>query len=361
MNLIDKIIGKFPRTPLLQKQPYSICMSGPSRIGKTTLITAMLHDFELSSNKIFQQTKKHLVLEPKGATRNRLSLRHDELTGDLIAGKFKPGTLEGTSSAVIFDFLLRETDHTTEKTSKTCDFFSLPIQIHDFPGGWLKEKNPDEFKRQVPYHLADVFIVPTDAALFMEATETKQKQSIPSGLDLKNVTDMVKEWANCIRDNRKGLCIISPVKCETYFTDNMVENFSENKSEQLYRGVIKFYDSMISHLKLNPHIKCLYMPVDTIGCCFLNDKEWIEGDNHLNLKATYYIVPGKNEWKPYGPEEILLEILSFISDCAQSDQPVLNKFFQYMGITPNFISGVNDLKKYSDSYSRFKRTVNLRG
>ena len=80
---------------------FRIGLVGPSRVGKTSLITALLRD----SQKLLQGTP--VAMRPVGtATEKRIAQHRRELDGSLLAGEFTPGALRGTEEPFTFSLLL---------------------------------------------------------------------------------------------------------------------------------------------------------------------------------------------------------------------------------------------------------------
>ncbi len=335
---------------------YTICMSGPSRVGKTTLITTMLHDFEKSRSKSFGKRKKQLIVEPINDTEFRLNHKHDLILAGIKSGEFSPEA-PGDSEHVIYDLRLKETDHSSIWNPK--NFFHLDIKIHDFPGGWVSNKAK---LAEIPYQTSDIFIVPVDAAILVEATRANERQSIHTELQIKSTSDMVKTWAQAIAvENRVGLCLFVPVKCETYYNDNIKIDNDREKAAELHSKFKEHYKDLLDHLKNSiKNVECKYFPVDTIGCCYLSDKKWEPNEHEtVSLKARYSIPPQKNVWAPFGPEEIFLEILTFMAKTAEKKAGFWAKTFSKFNFVPNFVEGVEFLKFDSDSHCHYKRSQRI--
>lgn len=280
---------------------YNIGFLGPSRIGKTTLTAAMVEEFKRFSHRISQIDSRYLKLSSiDSLTMSRLSERINDLKGGIQKGEFVTGTLTGTSTHEIFKLRFEEGK---EKS------FQQDFSLHDFPGGWIN----DPVKIQ-ELNLAswDVLILPIDAAIIMESVETAHKKKARISLCIDQVEGLLTDWVQT--RTSPGLCILAPVKCETYFTSPKISSILSDKSQQLYNKIThEYYKETLEIIHRASNVDCLYMPVNTVGCCYLKRPTWTASGE---LEGVYAISPepGMNCWKPYGPSYIMLEICVFIAE-----------------------------------------------
>ena len=138
-------------------------MVGPSRVGKTSLITALLRD----GQRLLEGTP--VSMRAIGTpTQRRLAQHRRDLDGALLAGEFDPGALGGSQEQFTFQLLL----------DPGVPGAGIELQLLDYPGGWLdpvnrpadREAQWEECERFLEQ--ASVLIVPIDAAVLMEATAT---------------------------------------------------------------------------------------------------------------------------------------------------------------------------------------------
>lgn len=299
-DLVANFIGKFSSAS--GKSPcYNIGFFGPSRIGKTTLTASMVEEFKLFSRKISQSGGSYLKLSSQDQpTMVRLSDRINDLKSGIQKGEFATGTLTGTSTHEVFNLRFEEGK---EKS------FQQDFALHDFPGGWINDP-----KRITELNLKswDVIILPIDAAVVMESIEIRRKKAARNSLCIDQVESFITDWVQT-RDSLPSLCILAPVKCETYFTTPRISAILSDKSQQLYNRIVnEYYKEVIDIIRGACNIDCLYMPVNTVGCCYLKRPTWTEeGD----LEGVYAISPepGMDKWKPYGPSYIMLEVCLFIA------------------------------------------------
>lgn len=251
---------------------YKIGVVGPTRVGKTSLITSILKD----SQKLLAGTP--LSMRSHGTpTEKRLMKHADELAGSLRAGEFNPGALKGTEETFTFEL---------ELTSSDADVGIL-LELLDYPGGWLNpgsrpEGRKDEWIRCKNWlKESSVILIPVDASVLMEATERRHKAAAPAILMANQVAQVAREWAKerNHRYNEPALMLICPLKCESYFTDNGGERYAAPKLLEEVRHV---YAEMIEAVRdeaKKVDITIIYAPVDTIGCVDIISADWEVNDN----------------------------------------------------------------------------------
>jgi len=283
---------------------YRIGMVGPSRVGKTSLITALLHD----GQRLLEGTP--ISMKAVGtATQKRLSQHRRELDGSLLAGEFDAGALGGSQDQFTFHLLL---DTGVPDTG-------IELQVLDYPGGWLdphtRPAGVDAQWEECERFLEEcsVLIVPVDAAVLMEATTASHLRAVPGILGTPQVTDVVRSWLKRRneRPDEPALLLLSPVKCESYFDDN---GGRRDQSATLLQWVRKVYRSLI---ELVPNeapdvrsMRVVYAPVDTIGCVEILRADWLPEPDEpgaLTFVAHYGVrPPGERSVK--GTEDIMIAL-----------------------------------------------------
>ncbi len=244
---------------------FRIGLVGPSLVGKTSLITALLRD----SQKLLQGTP--VSLRPVGtATEKRIAQHRRELDGSLLAGEFTPGALRGTEEPFTFQLLL---DSGVRGTG-------IRLELLDYPGGWLDpatrphDRDADWQSCQRFLQQCSVLVVPVDAAVLMEPTSGAQLRAVPSILTTPEVGEVVRQWLKerNWRPDEPALLMLCPVKCESYFDDN---GGRRDESEELLSRVRRVYADVIEAVPAEaPHVRVVYAPVDTIGCVEILHAEW---------------------------------------------------------------------------------------
>jgi len=293
---------------------FKVAIVGPRRVGKTSLITALLSE----SQKLLAGTP--VSIAPVGTTEARIAQHKNDLRGSLLAGEFHPGALGGTQAPFTFTLAM-----TVNKTG-------IVWAILDYPGGWLDTRtrgseNDGEWERCRTW-IADssVLLLPVDAAVLMEATLKREKITAQHLLQIGQTEELAREWAKGRAVARQpGLVVLAPVKCESYFADN---GGLIDKNEELYRRVVQAYKPVIDAVRQEMSgsigLSVQYHPVDTFGCVELQAAEWRpEGSAvptsdtaPLTFSATYIVRPPGTP-TPRGAGGILISICRQIVE-AQS-------------------------------------------
>ncbi|MFN2495330.1 MAG: hypothetical protein ABR608_05410 [Pseudonocardiaceae bacterium] len=244
---------------------FRIGLVGPSRVGKTSLITAILRD----SQRLLQGTP--VAIKPVGTpTEKRIAQQRRELDGSLLAGEFRTGALRGTEEPFTFQLLV----------DPGVPGAGIRLELLDYPGGWVDpSKRPhnrdadwEQCKRFIVQ--SSVLIIPIDAAVLMEPTAPDHFRAVPSILTTPEVSEVVREWLKerNWRAAEPALLLICPVKCESYFNDN---GGRRDESAELLQVVRRTYADMIEDVPEEaPHVKTVYCPVDTIGCVEIIHVDW---------------------------------------------------------------------------------------
>lgn len=327
--ILDFIIGQ-------DAKDFNIGLFGPSRVGKTTLIAAMVEEFKKYSEGLLHREGSYLKLSASDQiTMQKLNARINDLKGGIEYGSFKTGTLTGTEDHEVFKLRFEEGKD---------KLFKQNFALHDFPGGWLQQ--PEKIE-ELNIKTWDVCIVPIDAATIMESAEIKRQKKARHSLCIEEVDNFIRDWV-AGRDGKAGLCILAPVKCETYFTNPRVSPVLSDKSQLLFNRVSQnYYKEIISFIRSTPYIECLYMPVNTVGCCYLKRPTWTEDGD---LEGEYAISPekGMNVWRPYGPVHIMFEICWFIAKQLEKIPVQINT----MNIR-TFVKAAHELKAITNDDKRY--------
>ncbi len=244
---------------------FRIGLVGPTRIGKTSLVTALLAESQtlLAGSGVAMRTVGV-------ATEAKIASNKKELDGDLLAGEFQSKSLKGTVEPFTFHLKLDPGVPRSE----------INLELLDFPGGWLvADERPAQYAADWDSCLrfitdSTVLLVPVDAALLMEASLASQKRALPRLLTTYEVEQVARDWAR--ERNRKpyepALVVFCPVKCESYFKDN---GGRRDKSVQLLARFKETYGDVIGAVTGEaPKASMLYAPIDTIGCVELIDATW---------------------------------------------------------------------------------------
>jgi len=261
---------------------FKIGIIGPSRVGKTSFITAVLEN----AQTILAGTP--ISIKANGLpTSKRIEQHKNERQGSVNAKEFNPGGLRGTEEKFIFEFIL------------DAGFDRLNIGFMDYPGAWIDAAKRTEItdKRWQEECLpwikeSTVLVIPTDAAVIMEAYRPSYRKAVPFILTIGQIGEVAREWAKsrAERIEEPALLIISPLKCEAYFNDN---GGYTDKSKELYGECRQLYEIVKKAVKEEcSHAQILYAPIDTFGCVEYMNGEWKENKEligNMEFSAKYRV------------------------------------------------------------------------
>jgi hypothetical protein len=277
-----------------------VTMMGPSRIGKTTLLTAVLENARglLAGSPV--------TIEPADLeTEERLRRNESELSADLHAGEFRAGSLRGTQDVSVYKMLI----------SPGVAGEGLAMEFMDFPGGLLipsvREQRREDWAEVEGFtKVSTVLLVPVDAVVLMEARRTDEKRAVPRILGTTDVRKVAERWAkerNLHRD-QPATAIISPVKCESYFTDHGRRGLDRSaellgRVKDVYGGVIETVHQEASHSRI------LYAPVDSLGCVELVNPRWQDSAEYGLEPDPEFLVRPPGIRRVAGAEDILVPLV----------------------------------------------------
>jgi hypothetical protein len=263
---------------------FRIGVLGPSRVGKSSLIAAILRD----SQDVLAGTSVEIQSD-EVSTHRRLAQYRKQLDGSLHAGQFSPDAMHPNQES--FVFVLRM--FAGERQS------GLRMALLDYPGGWLDPEQLPELRHEEWTLCRDfisdstVLVVPIDAAVMMEAAEPRHRAAVPSILTTGEVVEVARSWATKRHERvgrEPGVLVLSPLKCESYFSDN---GGLRDASAELEAEVRKAYGDLIRTVRKEaPSVTILYAPVDTIGCVELVTADWHrvpESPDAFEFNAKYRV------------------------------------------------------------------------
>ena len=246
---------------------FKIGIVGPTRVGKTSLIAAILKD----GQSLLQGTPASI--KPFGIKTERRLIQHQkELEGSIRAGEFNSGAVSGTEESFTYELYL---DPGVEGAG-------IRFGLLDYPGGWIDasrrpEEREGEWKRCENWMKeSSVLIVPVESAVMMEADTNHRRRSAGYILNTVDVGNVVREWAKsrAALPHEPALLVFCPVKCESYFADN---GGLRDDSQWLFDAFQDHYHEVLKTIRGEaPQTRLLYMPVDTIGCVEILKGDWQE-------------------------------------------------------------------------------------
>lgn len=266
---------------------FKVSMVGPSRVGKTTLLTAILSDAE----EMLAGSPVSVTMDEP--TRNRVRRQKIELRRAIEAGEFDAAALGGTEAHFFYRVALRAVgDEDVE----------IPFSILDYPGKWLDSEfrsTRPEVAAQWPdceRHITQsvMLLVPIDAAVLMEAVTPAQRSAVADLLAFEDVEAMARTWAQGrnLEEHRDepAVLVLAPLKCEKYFADNG----GRRNDQGLLRAKVRDKYARLLHIlrseAADRPIRVIYAPIDTYGCVELMEAEWrpIEGEpGQLDFRGHY--------------------------------------------------------------------------
>lgn len=254
---------------------WQITMLGPSRVGKTSLVTAL----QLSAKQFFRGTAISVEAVDK-VTRDAFRHNNDQMTGELAARRFSPDSLPGDEE---------EHEYQLAVDPGVKDIAERQIlSFIDYPGGWISDGEHESIVRE---HLANspAVIIPIDATLIMSARSVHMGH-VATALELDAVADHVRLWAKTRREEGDPTrLVLAPIKCESYFNDN---GGRVDQSETLLQRTRALYHDVVSAYRDEAGSKApvLYAPVDTIGPIEIMDVQWsVDAGGHTRMTPTYRV------------------------------------------------------------------------
>ncbi|MYT37017.1 hypothetical protein GTY66_13285 [Streptomyces sp. SID8356] len=268
---------------------FKASMVGPSRVGKTTLLTAILAETEtmLSGSGI--------ALALDESTEMRIRRNRRDLRRAIEAREFDAASLGGSQSMFVYEVELKAAGDTLP---------GIPFSLLDYPGAWLdpaeravrpeaKEKWPE-----CEAHIAEslMLLVPVEAAVLMEAVTPAQRGAVADLLGFEDVEAMARKWARArnLPEHRDepAVLVLAPLKCEKYFDDNGGKGREAARLRNLVREKYRSMIEVVQEETPDRTVRVVYAPVDTYGCVDLMEGEWIttvddEGGPALDFQGHY--------------------------------------------------------------------------
>lgn len=295
---------------------FKIGMVAPSRIGKTSLVTAILSD----SQGLLAGTP--IVINAKdGKTTGRINQHKSELRGSLRAGEFDSGAMSGTQEPFEFNLVLKQTGQD--------DSSSLTLRLLDFPGGWIssiqtEDAGGEHAKCAQFIYESSVLMVVVDASIIMEAASPSHKRAIDAILEVPATENIVRSWAKArsLNPTDPALLLICPVKCESYFNDN---GGDKNLADALYNAVIEdVYRELLPIINAEgaSQAEILYMPVDTVGCVEFVSATWDKEDGSYRFNP-HFKVRGNSKISVKGADDVLIAIAKQLVGAQASSKKII--------------------------------------
>lgn len=255
----------------MSQSGFSIAVLGGRGVGKTSMLTAMCHDFDRVTDNVSLQ----LIAEPQTQLmideRICRLMRVAEATEDLIEpGKYGP-LPSPSPNEYQFELL-----HLPSDTN-------FNITFHDYPGGYLKETTHQEYLRSV-LSPASVILVAFDAPALMQLNGGDHEAiNMPS--NLKNILAAVLSKAA----NLRRLVMFVPMRAEKWLLanqDGLLFEAFRMRFEAVLR-VLSYYSNSVD---------VLFSPVQTLGS--------VQFHSHHEKRALFEKVK-QQTYRPVDCEQIL--------------------------------------------------------
>lgn len=265
---------------------FRVAVVGPSRVGKTTLLTAVLSD----TRKLLAGTPVTVSMDEP--TESRVRRQEKDLRRATEMGEFDAAALGGTQEINRYHVALH---------SDGDQLIQIPFDLLDYPGAWLDVDERNKYPHAVtawPDYLDHVrqsimLLVPIDSAVLMEAVLPKQKAAVGELLGLLDVEDVGEKWAKARQQNphEPAVVVLAPLKCEKYFSDNGGHGHDEARLRARVREKYARLLEIVASETVGRYkpVRVVYAPIDTYGCVELMEARWpsVPGRDLPDFEAHY--------------------------------------------------------------------------
>jgi hypothetical protein len=268
---------------------------GPSGVGKTSLITAIIDD----AQRLLAGKPVSMVAIDE--TEALVHQSRDEARTALRWGEFKAG-IEGSQDLRKYHIALR---------AGMGRSVEIPFDVLDYPGWWMSAEGEerqriDDQWQSCLEHIAEsvLLLLPIDATVVMEARTEEQHRAAAHLLELSAVEGLAREWVKyrIKTPDEPAMLILAPLKCETYFRDGSWSAPAvqlEKRVREEYQSLLRAVREELAALGTEgprPSFRIIYAPIDTYGCVELVEAEWTPskprpGRAALQLKGHYRVIP----------------------------------------------------------------------
>lgn len=322
-----------------------IAMIAPSRVGKTSLISAIYTEFSQGSansgilfeandnDDIHEYRRGCLRIAPdpnfsKISTRGHLESLLFSYTGD-VSGLNFTAAREGTKDPVLLSFSLKGLPVTEGKEGLT-----MPLKILDYQGGDVSSFATGGNKLVLRQYIPKCFalVVPIFSLALLGKAELLQKmgkdgvaneeqsrksKKLHEVLEINHVLNLIETWCReRIKSNKKGVLLFAPVKCETYFNEKDDATREQSIGFLLQRVKVDYFEGLQQSLatkltkeelaKIRDLIAVEYCPAQTFGAMI--HKGHIRWDRE-GFKDVYELRGQQPNPVPFGGAWIMYKIL----------------------------------------------------
>ena len=313
---------------------YKIGMIGASRIGKTSLISALLHQAENYYNR------DTVSIKPRRRTNSTIKINISTMNRGIQEGIedktriFKPKLASSTYPSIFHLVMTIKNSSNFFKKILEPDYYQQlnlqnlkEIEVNFANPGQESEWGENWQKCQSWIQDSSVLMVIVDAALVMETDNENQQQRVQDLMNITEINRQIDRWVQNKKEKRQsGLLLFVPVKCESYFNDNTGQL---DESLALYKCITEYYYKDIIHdvkQKIDPDcneqqgnfkeptLTIAYHPIDTIGCIEIARSHWKIAQNQSVLNCDYRLRDSNElKRKPFGTMDLFFAICKQIS------------------------------------------------
>ena len=308
-------------------QEIKITMLGASGVGKTTLLTSMYEQFDVTSRQA------NLQLIPDIETAAMLTKYLEQLkslTYEFKAEERKKGikgtlAIAGPESLPAYIFNLGRFQQKP----------SLRLVFRDYPGGYISPADvPGRKFVQKLLKESAVVIIAIDTPALMELNgrwhEARNKPD--------EILTLFKTTYQKLEEPK--LVILAPVKCETYMQDPESTQKLLTRLQDKYAPLLQFFQDPIRSSK----VAVVTTPVQTVGCVvFLK----IEVEN-INQPRFYFRKTSFDaQYSPQDSEQLLRYLLRFLLKIHIQDRnwPMFNSLREIFNPDVELKQAVNQFTK----------------
>ncbi len=284
---------------------FRVAMLGPSRVGKTSLLSAVIENGKEAL------AGSGVTLAPTDDTRQVILDNLAEIRGNLSAGEFSPNSLGGSVDRRLYNISL------------LAGRSQLPFAIQDYPGGWMARDSEEWRECEDWCRASSTLLVPIDSIVAMEAVLPEHKGAANRILCIQQVADVARLWAQQrVSEGSAGLLVLAPVKCESYFNDN---GGQRDVAERLVQATRAMYAPVLDAVRQEDrerrHTRIEYHPVDTVGAVELTRVRWEKNSKGVvdSVKANFR-VRSTMRHAPRGAEGVLASMCKLMIAHRKSEQ-----------------------------------------
>ena len=314
---------------------YRIGLVGPTRVGKTSLMTALVSQ----GQDLLAGTPAKL--EAHDDAQERLDNLRDELLSCLEVGRLEPyfrpaRSAGGGGESARVPQGVRGTEESYDyRLDLGVGKDVLPLVIKDYPGRWMvptqraSQQSMDWDACKAFLTAASALIVPVDATAMMEVTTRRERVGARKFLRIEGVRRVVRDWARARAvAQERALLVLAPVKCESYFSDN--GGATKDRSGEVFERTRQLYGPVVEDARTEMGDKSLltveYHPVDTLGCVERVKSRWVEvggeGEEAEELWLDCTFAPRVRdevpELRPFGADGLLIALARHLARSERS-------------------------------------------